>query len=299
MDRNRRILGAAAAAGCVSRWSLARLLFMGGAVAAASPVAARGLPLLLAEEAPELERLDVGRYLVSEKLDGVRASWDGQSLRFRSGAAVDAPPDWLKSLPAQPLDGELWLGRSRFEQVSALTRRQGGTLPQWSAVRYVVFELPGAEGTFQDRVAQLLALHRRQGVPSWVPAEQRRLTTAREVQAWHDEVLRQGGEGLMLHLAEAPYLTGRRPELLKLKPWQDDEATVIAHLPGRGRHAGRVGALRVRDRLGAEFSLGSGLSDAEREVPPPVGARVTYRYRGRTSRGLPRFATFWRVSPAL
>lgn len=272
---------------------------MGGAVAAASPVAAKGLPLLLAEEAPELERLDVGRYLASEKLDGVRAYWDGQSLRFRSGVAVDAPADWLKSLPARPLDGELWLGRGQFEQVSALSRRQGGTLVQWSGVRYVVYELPGAAGSFQDRVARLFELHRRQGTSAWHPAQQRRLTTVREVQAWHDEVLRQGGEGLMLHLADAPYVTGRRPELLKVKPWQDDEATVIAHLPGRGRHVGRVGALRVRDRLGAEFSLGSGLSDAERETPPPVGTWVTYRYRGRTSRGLPRFATFWRVSHAL
>lgn len=99
----------------------------------------------------------------------------------------------------------------------------------------------------------------------------------------------------MLHRADAPYVTGRRPELLKLKPWQDDEAMVIAHVPGQGRHAGRLGALRVRDPQGREFSLGSGLTDAERESPPAPGTVVTYRFRGRTARGLPRFATYWRT----
>jgi DNA ligase-1 len=46
---------------------------------------------------------------------------------------------------------------------------------------------------------------------------------------------------------------------------------------------------------GQRFALGSGLTDAEREKPPPVGAWVSYRYRDRTPSGLPRFATFWRV----
>ncbi|HNB46405.1 MAG TPA: DNA ligase, partial [Burkholderiaceae bacterium] len=64
--------------------------------------------------------------------------------------------------------------------------------------------------------------------------------------------------------------------------------------PGRGRHAGRIGALRVRDEAGREFLLGSGLSDAQRESPPPVGSWVTYTHRGETRLGLPRFATFLR-----
>lgn len=282
------------ATGWSSRWSLARLLFMGGAVAAA-PIQARGLPLLLAEDAPDLRQLDPARYLVSEKLDGVRAFWDGHSMRTRSGAGLEPPPQWLKHLPRQALDGELWMGRGRFEQVSALTRTHGASVSAWADVRYVVYEAPEAPGTFRERVAWLATLHRRHGGAVWRPAEQRQLLDPRQVQAWHDEVLRLGGEGLMLHLADAPYLTGRRPELLRLKPWQDDEATVIAYLPGRGRHAGRVGALRVRDPAGREFALGSGLTDAQRMAPPPLGTRVTYRFRGWTSKGLPRFATFWRV----
>jgi DNA ligase-1 len=99
----------------------------------------------------------------------------------------------------------------------------------------------------------------------------------------------------MLHRADALYTTGRSDVLLKMKPWNDAEATVIAHQPGRGRYAGMLGALRVRTADGVEFLLGTGLSEASRRNPPPVGTIVTYRYRELTSRGLPRFASFLRV----
>ena len=51
-----------------------------------------------AEEKPHLllantisRDVDVTRYLVSEKLDGVRAFWDGTSLRTRAGNVIKAP----------------------------------------------------------------------------------------------------------------------------------------------------------------------------------------------------------------
>jgi DNA ligase-1 len=56
-----------------------------------------------------------------------------------------------------------------------------------------------------------------------------------------------------------------------------------------------VGALRVRDAEGRVFRIGSGLTAELRRSPPPLGSRITYRYRGQTSQGLPRFATFWRM----
>jgi DNA ligase-1 len=110
--------------------------------------------------------------------------------------------------------------------------------------------------------------------------------------------VRDGGEGLMLHRADAPYITGRSDVLMKFKLWHDAEATVIAHLPGKGRHAGRLGALRVRAPDGREFSLGTGFSDAQRRDPPALGTVVSYRYRELTAKGMPRFASFWRVRAA-
>jgi DNA ligase-1 len=70
---------------------------------------------------------------------------------------------------------------------------------------------------------------------------------------------------------------------------------VVAHLPGKGRHAGRLGALLLEMPDGQRFALGTGFTDAQREAPPAIGSVVTYRYRDRTPKGLPKFASFLRV----
>ena len=134
------------------------------------------------------------------------------------------------------------------------------------------------------------------GRPTLQAAPQRRLAHESQLQAWLAEVVRGGGEGLMLHKADALWQSGRSDNLLKLKPHDDAEARVIAHLPGKGRHTGRLGALLVQTPDGRRFRIGSGLTDAQRQHPPPIGAWVTYRYRGlHEGSGLPRFATFVRV----
>jgi DNA ligase-1 len=113
--------------------------------------------------------------------------------------------------------------------------------------------------------------------------------------AERDRVVREGGEGLMLRQPESAYEPGRSPTLLKVKPYDDAEATVIAHEPGKGKFAGKLGALRVRTDDGREFSVGSGFTDVERESPPPVGTVITYRFEGLTAKGLPRFPSYLRV----
>jgi DNA ligase-1 len=99
----------------------------------------------------------------------------------------------------------------------------------------------------------------------------------------------------MLHRADSQYATGRSAALLKLTPWQDAEARVVAHLPGKGKYAGMLGALQVQMPDGRRFALGSGFTDAERRNPPLLGTQVTYRYRELTRHGIPRFARFLRV----
>ncbi len=251
------------------------------------------LPLLLAQEAPAF--VDPAGWLVSEKYDGVRAFWDGRRLRFRSGLPIAAPDWFTRRLPSLPLDGELWLERGRFEVLSGIVRRSVPDDAAWRQLRYMLFELPGGEGGFAERARQLQALARQAGWPQLVAVEQLRVKTPAELQDSLHQVLRAGGEGLMLHRADALYHTGRSPALLKLKPQQDDEAQVIGHEPGRGRHAGRLGALQVRTATGIEFLLGTGFSDADREAPPPPGSWVSYRHRGHTAGGVPRFASYLRV----
>ena len=240
---------------------------------------------------------DSAGWLASKKLDGVRAHWDGTQLRFRSGRPVTAPGWFLARLPPSPLEGELWLGRGRFDELSGLVRRSLADDEGWRQLRYMLFELPGAPGPFSERAAALERLALRIGWPQLQAVPQRHVARRETLAPWLEEVVRGGGEGLMLHRADAPYRSGRSEDVVKLKPQQDEDAVVIGHLPGRGRHAGRLGALRVRRADGAVFDLGTGLSDAQRGDPPPLGSTVTYAFRGRTPNGLPRLASFLRVRP--
>ncbi len=249
-------------------------------------------PLLLAEVLRG--EVDVTRYWVSEKLDGARAVWDGRSLRFRSGRAVHAPAWFIAGLPPEPLDGELWIARGRFDALSGIVRRQVPRDADWRQIRYMVFEQPDGAGTFTERIERLRGVVARADVPWLQLVEQFRVADRQALQARLDEVVAGGGEGLMLHRDDAPYLTGRSDALLKLKPLFDAEARVVGHLPGKGRLSGMLGALQVETPAGLRFELGTGLSDAERRNPPPLGALVTYQYRALTPDGVPRFASYLR-----
>ena len=189
-------------------------------------------PLLLAEVLRG--DVDVSRYWVSEKLDGARALWDGHSLRFRSGRPVNAPAWFVAGLPAEPLDGELWIARGRFEALSGIVRRRQPRDEDWRQVKFMVFELPDGAGSFSERIDRLRAIVERAGVPWLQLVEQFRVADRAALQAKLDEVVAGGGEGLMLHRADAPYLTGRSDALLKLKPLLDTEARVLAIQPGQG-----------------------------------------------------------------
>lgn len=249
--------------------------------------------LLLAEVmAPGM---DPAAYLVSEKFDGVRAYWDGRALWFRGGGRIPAPAWFLERLPPVPLDGELWMGRGRFEELSGEVRREQPREDAWRRIRYLVFELPGAPGPFEARARAIEALVARVGWPQLEAVAQTRVKDRAELQARLRDVLKAGGEGLMLHRADAPYATGRSDALLKLKPLLDAEAVVVGHIPGKGRLAGLVGALEVETPEGRRFRIGSGLTDALRRDPPPLGATITYTYRGLTRTGLPRFPAYLRL----
>ena len=247
---------------------------------------------------PQCPPLEWEKWLVSEKYDGVRVRWDGQRLYSRGGHVVHAPAWFTQGWPRMALEGELWAGRGRFAQAQSAAARQSAD-EAWRSLRVMVFDAPahGGPGTpFSARLAALQAAVAQAKSPYLQAAPQRTVQGQQELKNRLDEVLRGGGEGLMLRRADAPWQAGRSPHLLKLKPHEDAEARVLAHLPGRGRHAGRLGALLVETPDGRRFRLGSGLKDADRDHPPPVGAWVTYRFRGlHEGSGLPRFATFVRV----
>ena len=238
--------------------------------------------------------VDVSKYLVSEKYDGVRAVWDGSVLRFRSGNVVRAPKWFLAKLPTTPLDGELWIARGKFELVSGIARKSVPVDEEWRQINYMVFEQPDGAGRFEERVGRLQRIVASANFAQLKAVEHYRLGNRAALNAKLAEVVSGGGEGLMLHLADAPYSTGRSDALLKFKPLLDSEAVVIQHIAGQGKYVGMLGALEVKTAEGVVFRLGTGFTDAVRRQPPAVGARVTYQYRDLTKNGVPRFASFLR-----
>ena len=239
--------------------------------------------------------MSLAGYWVSEKFDGLRGYWDGQKLWTRGGEPVVAPIWFTASLPKQPLDGELWAGRGRFNHALSTVRSQTPNDAAWQEIRFMVFDLPAQGGDFTARLAVLRKLLPITDAPWVVPVPQERATTHAELQALLAKTVKMGGEGLMLHRGGSLYRAERNTDLLKVKTHDDAEARVVGHMPGKGRHSGRLGALLVETPEGKRFKLGSGLTDAERENPPAIGSWVTYRFNGTNAGGLPRFARFMRV----
>lgn len=239
--------------------------------------------------------IDVEQYWVSEKLDGVRAYWDGKQLISRGGNVIAAPAWFVADFPAQALDGELWLDRHKFAEILSIVSKQQPVDSEWQVIRYYLFELPNAAGTFTERIHAMQAISQQQNSPYLKVVPQFRVATKAELFAKLNELESLGAEGLMLHHQDALYQTGRSKHLLKLKTYQDTEAEVIGYRPGRGKYQGMVGALIVRTPEGKEFAIGSGLTDILRQTPPEIGTVITYRYNGYTNNGIPRFARFLRV----
>jgi DNA ligase-1 len=233
---------------------------------------------------------DVTGWHISEKLDGVRAYWDGTKFLSRLGNVYHAPDYFTEGFPCHPLDGELWIGRGQFQETVSVVRRKNGG-EHWKRVRYLVFDVPVFKDlSFEDRHAALIEVDAR---ALYIRRVEQAL--CRGVDHLREELARieeLGGEGLMLRQPGSLYAEGRSTTLLKIKSFFDAEATVIGHTKGKGRHKGRCGALEVRAADGTEFKVGTGLTDAQRDNPPAIGSVVCYRYQELTKAGVPRFPSF-------
>ena len=239
--------------------------------------------------------IHVQDYWVSEKLDGVRGYWDGKHLISRQGHLYNAPAWFTAGFPDTPLDGELWIGRKKFALVSGTVRHKQADPQAWKKVSFMIFDMPRSTETFTKRVALMAEITANSPSPYLKMIKQIRVQNNNELQKLLENVLAKGGEGLMLHKGTAHYQAKRSKDLMKLKKYQDAEAIVLKHLPGKGRNEGRLGAILVQTPQGITFKIGSGYSDQERENPPAVGTTITYKYIGKTKNNVPRFASFIRI----
>jgi DNA ligase-1 len=256
---------------------------------------------VIALEKPELmlakifhPYVDVTKYWVSEKLDGVRARWDGDKLVSRGGSIFN-PPDWfVQGFPDELLDGELWIARGEYQQTVSIVRKKIAH-EGWRKVKFMAFDLPLHSGNFSSRVSTMRQLKQSIKSPYFNFIRQYRVTSKKQLMQNLRKIIEWGGEGLMLHHQQSLYQSGRSNDLLKLKPYQDAEAVVIGYRPGKGQFSGKMGAIKVKIDNGRKFYIGSGFSHKERENPPVINSVVTFRYQGFTNKGIPRFAVFLRV----
>jgi DNA ligase-1 len=240
---------------------------------------------------------NISEYWVSEKLDGVRGYWNGKQLFTRQGHIIHAPKWFTRHWPNLALDGELWIARNTFEQVSGIVRQQKPLDENWQKLHFMIFDLPKSKSVFSQRIQKMQILTKQANSPYLKVIKQQKFITTNKLFAYLDKVVADQGEGLMLHHQDALYKVGRTNHLMKLKKYQDAEAIVIDHIQGKGKFTNMLGALKVKAVNGIIFKIGSGFSDAQRKNPPAIGTQITYKYYGKTKNNVPRFASFMRIRP--
>ena len=236
-------------------------------------------------------------YWMSEKLDGVRAYWDGEGLYSRNGNRFFAPSWFTDLLPADTsLDGELYMGPGRFNEAVSIVRSKTPDA-RWRSIQYRIFDAPSG-APFEarmERVADVVvaACEAYRGDCPIVRVQQTRCRSPKHLGEFHARATAQGIEGTMLRAPGSTYERRRSASLLKVKDFHDAEARVVGYVPGEGKHRGRLGAYEAEDlQTGARFRVGTGMSDRQRENPAPKGSVITYRYQELTPAGIPRFPSF-------
>ena len=237
--------------------------------------------------------VNVTGWLMSEKLDGVRAYWDGHKLISRSGKEFAVPAWFVKDFPPFEIDGELWTKRGDFENIISIVNRQ---TPHegWKAIRYNIFEVPHQQGGLLARLEVLKAFltqhpnHYIEIIPQKVCRDSQQLKETLEA------VDTKGAEGLVVRNPDALYIDKRTSSALKVKSFDDDECVITGYTKGEGKFEGIVGALLCQwhDKT---LKIGSGLSEEERKNPPMIDANITFKYNGLTKYGNPKFPVFMRI----
>ncbi len=280
--------------------TLCLMLALAGLLTPLLPVAASEAPPLMLAKVYHAG-VALSDYWVSEKYDGVRGYWDGEQLLTRGGERIAVPAWFTAGWPRVAMDGELWAGRAQFARAVSTVRMQVPDDAAWRAMRFMVFDLPAQGGDFTARLAVLNTQVSRINQPWVLAVSQTKVASHGALQSLLGTTVKAGGEGLALHRGASLYTAQRNGDLLKFKTHEDSEARVVGHIAGKGKYAGQLGALLVelpaaQGQPARRFKLGTGFTDAQRQDPPALGSVVTYRFRGLTDGGIPRFASFMRVA---
>lgn len=230
---------------------------------------------------------------MSEKLDGVRAYWNGEKLLSRNGKVFATATWFTKDFPPFEVDGELWTKREDFEHIISIVNRQNPH-KAWGELSYNIFEVPHQKGGLLERLEVLKTWLKKHPNTFIKIIPQKPCSGSKDLENRLNELDKKGAEGLVVRDPNAPYIDKRSSKALKVKHFDDAECKVLGYTQGKGKFKGLLGALRCQwqDKV---LKIGSGFSLDERKHPPQIGERVTFKYKGLTRLGNPRFPVFLRV----
>lgn len=192
-------------------------------------------------------------------------------------------------------------GRTLPSAYTHVCRRNVKSSNEWNRIKFMIFDSPSmGSRPVEERWAEI---EKRFGSTEWLDIDSLegpqvklvkhiRCESRSHLDQLMESVELKGGEGLMLRQPKSKYEGKRGNTLFKLKSWYDAEAEVIGYAEGTGKHEGRTGALVARMACGTVFRVGTGMSDAQREQPPPIGSIINYRFFELSEDGYPRFPAF-------
>ena len=233
---------------------------------------------------------NISGWVMSEKLDGVRAYWDGKHLISRGGRIIHSPKWFTKDYPPFAIDGELWTKRGDFNHISSIVRDKRPS-KEWNKITHNIFEVPNAKGNLFERLKKLKPYE--SNIIRIIP--QIPVKSKKDMQKFLRLVESKGGEGVVVRDPKAPYIAKRTSKALKVKSFYDTECKVIGYKDGKGKYKGVLGSLICELKNGVIFKIGSGFSDKERKNPPKIGDIVTFKYKEFTKKHKPRFPVFLKV----
>jgi DNA ligase-1 len=235
---------------------------------------------------------DLKGWVVSEKLDGIRAYWDGKELKTRKGKKIFAPKWFLKNFPKFELDGELWSKRSDFENIQSIVMDKTPSA-KWETLTYNIFEVPHQKGDFYIRLKKAKDWFEKYPNRNIQIIKQIKIKNKTHLNNYLEEIISKKGEGVIIKNPHTKYISGRNSNILKVKKFKDMEGEVIKI--NISKKTDILKSLTIKLQDGTIFNLGTGFSKEERIKPPKIGSIVTFKYYGLTKNGKPKFASFLHI----
>jgi DNA ligase 1 len=156
---------------------------------------------------------------MSEKMDGVRAYWNGKQLMSRHGKDIKCPQWFTEALPSgKRLDGELWMGRGSFDKLRGALNsplESVGTESLWkNEIKYVLFDMLDSELPYEERMEELRGLT----LPSFVSVvEVEECRGNDHLNEVLQSIVKNNGEGIVLTKPHSLYVGERTRDRLKVK----------------------------------------------------------------------------------